>query len=252
MKLNVFEDVREMGNAAAILAAGKLNDAISKRGYARMTMSTGSSQLMFIEALLKQDVDWSRVTAFHLDEYIGLPVTHPASFRKYLKERFFKMIDCGRVVYVDADYEYPERTIAVLTEAIREEPIDIAFIGIGENAHIAFNDPPADFATKEAYIVVNMDDACKAQQVGEGWFASVDEVPKTAITMTAYEIMRSLSIISFVPYEAKAKAVFNTLTSAGRDEMVPATLLLEHNDMSLFVDKGSASLLGGDIIAKYS
>jgi len=252
MKLNVFEDVKEMGNAAAMLAAGKLNDAIYQKGHARMTMSTGSSQLMLIEALLKQDVDWSRVTAFHLDEYIGLPFTHPASFRNYLRERFFDKIDCGKVFYVDTDFEYPERTIAVLTEAIREEPIDISFIGIGENAHIAFNDPPADFGTKEAFIVVNLDDACKAQQAREGWFASADEVPKTAITMTAYQIMRSLSIISFVPYEAKAKAVYNMLTSAGRDEMVPATLLKEHNDIRLFIDKGSASLLGGDIIAKYS
>ena len=251
MKLSVYEDAIVMGKAGAELAAEKLNTAISQKGYARMNMSTGYSQIEFIKALLEQDVDWSRVTAFHLDDYIGIPGTHPASFRRYLRERFFDKINCGKVYYIDTDYESPESVIKTLTEALREEPIDVSFIGIGENAHIAFNDPPADFETQEAFIVVTLDEACKAQQVGEGWYSSIDEVPKKALTMTAFEIMRSLSIISIVPYKAKAKAINNMLNSAGRDNMIPATLLKEHSDLNLLLDRESASLLSEEILAKY-
>ena len=252
MRISVYDDLKEMGKAAAILAAEKLNKAISQKGHARMNMSTGKAQFQFLESLIEQDVDWSRVTAFHLDDYIGIPDTHPASFRRFLRERFFSKIDCGKIYYIDADSEHPETVIKTLTEAIRAEPIDVAFIGIGENAHIAFNDPPADFETKEAFIVVALDEACKAQQVGEGWYSSLDEVPKTAITMTAYEIMRASSIISVVPHKVKAKAIYNMLNSAGRDNMIPATLLKEHGDLSLFLDKESASLLSGELLARYT
>ena len=177
---------------------------------------------------------------FHLDEYADLPETHPASFRKYLKERFVEKVQPLKAVhFVDGTAE----GIAPLTEELRSAPIDIGLIGIGENGHIAFNDPPADFDTKEAYIIVNLDDACKRQQMGEGWFASVDDVPKQAVSMTAYQIMQCERIVSCVPYAVKADAVRKTLSADKTTNLVPATLLKEHKDFILYLDMDSAAYI---------
>ena len=165
MKLHIKKDAAELGCAAAELTAKLLREAIEEKGFARLILSTGASQFETLQALVKEDVDWSKVTMFHLDEYVALPEEHPASFRKYLKERFINLVHPGTCYLVDGDPD----SIPHLTELLREAPVDVGLIGIGENAHIAFNDPPADFQTRDAYIVVNLNDTCKKQQVGEGW-----------------------------------------------------------------------------------
>ncbi len=228
----------DLGIAAAKVTAEKLRAAIAKKGNARIILSTGASQFETLDALVKEDVDWSKVEMFHLDEYVNLSITHPASFRKYLTERFINIVHPKAAYLVDGDH--PEETIAFLTEKIQEAPIDVALIGIGENAHIAFNDPPADFDTKESYIIVNLDTKCRMQQVGEGWFAGIDDVPAQAISMTAYRIMESDTIISAVPHAVKANAIRMMMESKETTNMVPATLLKEHKDFYLFVDENSA------------
>lgn len=241
MKMFCLKNPAELGKVAAAQTADLLNKAISEKGYARLALSTGASQFDTIKSLILEDVDWSKVEMFHLDEYVGLPESHPASFRKYLKERFVQHVNLKKAWFVNGEGDVQEN-IKQLTQEIRKEPIDVALIGIGENAHIAFNDPPANFDTKEAYIIVNLDDNCKKQQVGEGWFATVDDVPKQAISMTVYQIMLSKVIISCVPYKVKAKAIKDTLEN-DTTNMIPATILKTHPDFNLYIDEDSASLI---------
>lgn len=240
MKLEILKNDTELGKKAAQYAAKLLNRAIEENGEARLVLSTGHSQLSTINELVKQEVDWSKVEMFHLDEYVALPETHKASFRKYLKERFINLVNPKAAHLVSGEGSI--ENILKLTEELRKAPIDVALIGIGENAHIAFNDPPADFETKEAYIKVKLDDVCKKQQVGEGWFPTLADVPNEAITMTVYQIMQSKKIISCVPYLVKAQAVKNTLESEITNQ-IPATKLKEHDDWVLFLDEESASLI---------
>lgn len=178
---------------------------------------------------------------FHLDEYVGMPMTHPASFRKYLKERFIDKVHPGAYFFVNGEGDI-QKNIETLTQEIRKAPIDVALVGIGENGHIAFNDPPADFETHEAYIVVNLDERCKKQQLGEGWFATMADVPNQAISMTVYQIMQSKAILSVVPGLRKAQAIQNTLEAPQVTNRIPATKLREHSDWELFLDSDSASL----------
>lgn len=247
MNLHIEKDAAALGRAAASLTAALLRQAIGERGEARIVLSTGSSQFETLAALVQEDVDWSRVTMFHLDEYVALPESHPASFRKYLKERFIAKVDLRAYHLVDGD----PQSIPGLTRLLRQAPIDVGLIGIGENAHIAFNDPPADFSTKEAYIVVDLNERCKQQQVGEGWFAAVEDVPRQAISMTAYQIMQCTHIISSVPHAVKAKAVADTLHSPVVDPMVPASLLKTHPAFDLFVDEDSAAMIGHAEIVEF-
>lgn len=212
MEIKVFDTSKELGKAAAVFSAQVLNRAIAEKGKARLLMSTGASQFDTIEALRDADVEWDKVEMFHLDEYIGLPETHPASFRKYLKERFLSYVDIRKAHLVNPDNGV-EPALELLTREVRAGEIDLGLIGIGENAHIAFNDPPADFETKEAFLVVNLDEACKKQQMREGWFATIEDVPKQAISMSVYQIMQCKTILSCVPYAAKADAVKKTLES---------------------------------------
>ena len=248
MKITVSENKVALGKAAAKFIAEKINQAISEKGEARIVLSTGASQFETLEALVKEDVDWSKVIMFHLDEYVALPITHVASFRKYLNERFVDIVHPGAAYFVDGEGDV-EANIADLTAKLREKPIDIGVIGIGENAHIAFNDPPADFETKEAYIVVNLDDRCKMQQVGEGWFATIDDVPKQAISMTCYQMMECACVVSPVPKAVKADAIYNVLSSDKVDPMIPGTLLKTHADFHLFVDKDSAAKCSDEMLA---
>ena len=224
------ETALELGKDASRLAALKINQAISDYGSARIILSTGASQFETLEALVKEDVDWSKVEMFHLDEYVNLPESHPASFRKYLKERFVNLVNLKKAYFVDGNN--PEESIKYLTEEITKAPIDVALIGVGENAHIAFNDPPADFKTKESYIIVNLDEKCRMQQVGEGWFKSIEDVPKQAISMTPYRIMQSRTIISAVPHAVKANAIKQMMENEVKNT-IPATLLKKHFDMHL-------------------
>lgn len=239
MELRICKNSEELGKSAAKYVAQLLKDVIAEKGYARLCLSTGASQFDTLKALTKESgIKWNCVEMFHLDEYVDLPITHIASFRKYLKERFVDKVGPLKAVnFVDGTKE----GIAHLTEQIRKEPIDIGLIGIGENGHIAFNDPPADFDTKEAYIIVELDERCKKQQMGEGWFETIDDVPKKAVSMTAYQIMQCKHIVSCVPNAVKAEAIKNTLTAKEVTPMVPATLLSTHPDWILYVDENSAS-----------
>lgn len=249
MKIIVCKSHIELGEKAADAASLIINKAISEKGSARIVLPAGASQFEIIKALLKKEVDWSKVEMFHLDEYINLPETHPASFRRYLKKRFVNHVNLKKAYFICGEGN-TEKNIQELTVALRRQPIDLGLIGIGENAHIAFNDPPADFETKEAYIVVNLDDKCKRQQVREGWFADIDDVPDKAITMTPYQIMQCKSIICSVPFEVKADAVKLTLESDLTNE-IPATILKQHEDVSLFFDEDSISKVNSKILHKY-
>ena len=241
MKITVGKNVDEMGSLAAELAAGKMLRAIAEKGSARIVLSTGESQFAVIKHLVTKELPWDKVIMFHLDEYVGIPETHAASFRKYLKERFIDLVHPKKAFFVCGEGDI-QSNITTLTNEIREAPIDLALIGIGENAHIAFNDPPANFAASEAYIIVNLDDTCKKQQVGEGWFAGIGDVPNQAISMTVHQIMLSDTIISCVPGKRKAQAIRDTLSAPSVTNMIPATKLREHKDWHLFLDKESASL----------
>lgn len=239
MKVHILQDAQELGEAAASLAAQIINEQIAEKGKVRLILSTGASQFETLEALVKKEIDWAKVEMFHLDEYVGLSEQHPASFRKYLKERFVNLVPIQMVHFVNGEGDI-EKHIEELSREIRKELIDLALIGIGENAHIAFNDPPADFATKEAYIVVNLDENCKKQQVREGWFPGVDAVPQQAITMTVHQIMQSRVIISSVPHKVKANAI-RAFFEQDVNNNVPATTLKTHANYTLFLDKESAS-----------
>ncbi|MCI8888913.1 MAG: glucosamine-6-phosphate deaminase [Hungatella sp.] len=239
MNIHVYENTEEMGRQGAAQIAEKLRKAIARRGEARLLLSTGASQFETITALTKEDVDWRKVTMFHLDEYVELPESHKASFRRYLKERFVNLVPLKEAVFVNGEGDV-KANITYLTERIKEQPIDVGVIGIGENGHIAFNDPPADFETEESYLIVNLDQRCKQQQVGEGWFATEDEVPRQAVSMSVRQIMSCRSIVSMVPHKVKAEAVVNTL-SREITNLVPATILKTHEDWSLYLDADSAS-----------
>jgi glucosamine-6-phosphate deaminase len=204
-----------------------------------LVVSTGSSQFETLQSLLHEKIDWENIEVFHLDEYIGLPVSHNASFRKYLYERFINHIRIKKFHSVDVEGDITQK-INELTLEIRKKPIDLGLIGIGVNGHIAFNDPPADFDTREAYIIVNLDDQCRLQQVNEGWFRTVEDVPDKAVSMTVWQIMQCKTIISCVPHLVKADAIFKTFTGK-TNNMVPATMLKQHNDFHLYLDANSAS-----------
>ena len=241
MIIHILSTPSELGKHAADAVAEKLNAAILEKGEARLLVSTGSSQFETLAALAESSVNWSKVSVFHLDEYIGLDAEHPASFRKYLYERFIRKIPVHAFYPVDGNGDVAAN-IRRLSEEILKKPIDVGLIGIGENAHIAFNDPPADFDTREPYLVVHLDERCKLQQVNEGWFPSLEEVPPTAISMSVHQIMQCKIIISVVPHQVKAEAVSMTLLNELTD-LVPATMLKKHADWQLFLDAASASKL---------
>ena len=249
MKLIVSKTKEELGTAASRHAARLIREAIARQGYARILLSTGASQFPFFEEFVREDIDWSLVEMFHLDEYVGISENHPASFKRYLLDRFVNKVNPGKVHLINGEAA-PEDTIRELTALIKEAPIDVGLIGIGENGHIAFNDPPADFNDTRSYKVVTLDERCLKQQIGEGWFKTVEETYKQAISMTCPEIMRCRSIISVVPYAVKAEAVYNTLTQE-ETPLVPATLLKRHSDFTLYCDSDSAARLDENIIAKY-
>ena len=237
MEIRICENADALGKSAAKFVADELRKTINSKGYARIALSTGASQFDTLKYLVLENVDWSKVEMFHLDEYVDLPESHPASFRKYLKERFVAKVGKLKAVnFVDGTKE----GVAALTEKITCEPIDIGLIGIGENAHIAFNDPPADFDTQESYIIVNLDEACRRQQLGEGWFPTIDDVPRQAVSMTVSQIMKCKQIVSCVPYAVKSNAVMKTLTTKETTNLVPATKLKEHSDFTLYLDMDSA------------
>jgi glucosamine-6-phosphate deaminase len=246
MKLTIFPDKHTLARAAAAQAAKTIRGAVRERGSARIIAATGASQIEFLEELTKAPhITWDRVEMFHLDEYLGIPATHPASFRKYLLERLINKAGISRYYLLEGDGD-PEQVIAEVSAQIRSAPIDVAFVGIGENGHLAFNDPPADFETDDAYIVVELDEACRRQQLREGWFKSLDEVPRRAISMTVRQILRSRQIICLAPESRKAEAVAKCF-GGEISPMAPASILRRHANAFVYLDKDSAALLRPEI-----
>lgn len=242
MQVQVFPDSRALARAAAQEAGSRIRAAIASRGRARIVAATGNSQIAFLGELTQApNLDWSRVEMFHLDEYIGLPVDHPASFRKYLLERLIRPAGIAGFHLINGEAD-PIEVCKELGRKISAELVDVAFVGIGENGHLAFNDPPADFKTEEPYIVVELDEPCRRQQVGEGWFKSLDDVPKRAITMSIPQIMKSRAIVAVVPEARKAAAVRMCLEGEISPK-APASILRTHPDTMLFLDTESAALL---------
>lgn len=249
MKLIVHNTKEELGLASAKHAASLIGEAIEKQGYARILLSTGASQFPFFTEFVKQPIDWNKVEMFHLDEYVGISENHPASFKRYLLDRFVNVVHPGYYYLINGEKD-PEETIAELTAILNEKPVDVGLIGIGENAHIAFNDPPADFDDPRAYKVVTLDDRCLQQQIGEGWFKTVEETYKQAISMTCSQIMKCRHILCVVPYKVKAEAIYNTLSREVTPE-VPATLMKRHADCTVYTDADSSALLTQELIAEY-
>jgi glucosamine-6-phosphate deaminase len=247
--LKVFPDKIQLGQAASEQAANAIKQAIADRGQARIIAATGASQFEFLKALVATPgIDWSRVEMFHLDEYVGLPITHPASFRKYLLERFIEPAGIRHHHLLDGENN-PQEVCRRVGHEISAAPIDVAFVGIGENGHLAFNDPPADFETNDPYIVVNLDEACRRQQVGEGWFAGVDDVPKQAISMSIKQILKAREIVCIVPDARKAEAVRNCFENEVSPQF-PASILRTHANTVVYLDAESASLLNPNTISK--
>jgi len=243
MEIKVHKTAGELGKAAGVETAKLIGDAIQKNGSANIILATGTSQFEVLRQLIAEPgIDWSKVVMFHLDEYIGIPISHPASFRKYLNERFISKVPHLKAAYLINGEADPKKECERLNSIIAQHPIDVALVGIGENGHLAFNDPPADFDIEDPYIIVELDYDCRKQQFGEGWFKSIEDVPKQAISMSIKQIMKSGNIICSVPDERKATAVKNTLKKPVSN-LHPASILQNHPHCSIYVDNASYALV---------
>jgi glucosamine-6-phosphate deaminase len=245
MNINIYNTKQELGVAAAETGAEAIRRAIKENGIANIILATGASQFEMLEQLKKcKDIEWSKVNAFHLDEYVGIPETHPASFRKYLRERFVKFVPkLASFTFINGDESDLDKECSRVGDLIKKNQIDVAFVGIGENGHLAFNDPPADFDTDLPYLVVDLDLDCRKQQMGEGWFETIDDVPRQAISMSIQQILKSKVIIVSVPDRRKAMAV-RCAVEGPVSNMCPSSILNTHDVCYLFLDLESASLLG--------
>jgi len=251
MRIKVFEDKNSASRAAAEQAARAIRHAITQQGDARIVAATAASQIDFLDALTrKPGIDWRRVELFHLDEYVGLPVTHPGSFRKMLLQQLISKTGITNYHLLEGDAADPAEAARHVSRIIASRPVDIAFLGIGENGHIAFNDPPADFDTEEPYIVVELDEACRQQQVGEAWFADLSQVPTQAISMSVQQILKAKEILAVVPDNRKAQAV--RLCFEGEiSPIAPASILRTHPDATIYLDKSSASSLSAATLRRF-
>jgi glucosamine-6-phosphate deaminase len=243
MKVVICPDRETMGAQAARGGADRIRHAIKERGTATIVVATGASQFTMLDQLVREpDVDWRQVSAFHLDEYLGMPMSHPASFRRYLKERFVDHVPLRKFHFIDGEAVPAAAECARLGQLIGDCRIDVAFIGIGENGHLAFNDPPADFVTEQPYLLVELDEACRRQQLGEGWFPTLDDVPRQAISMSVRQILRAQGIVCTVPDARKADAVVAAVEGPITPQ-VPASILQEHHDATIYLDPPAASRL---------
>lgn len=251
MRVQVLAKRNALAEAAAREAAETLRRAIRQNGEARIVAACAASQMEFLEALTSAaGIDWEKVELFHLDEYIGLPKTHPGSLCRFLQEHLVSKTGIVRCHFLEGEKNARE-VIRQANEAIRRAPIDVAFVGIGENGHVAFNDPPADFETTEPYLVVNLDRTSREQQVAEGWFSRLDAVPKQAISMSIKQILRSKQILAIVPGARKAKAV-KACFDGPVSPMAPASILRTHPDATIYLDTASAALLNPEILSAYA
>lgn len=240
LRVEIFDKTSDMGEASATFVAGKLNEALNEKGSASLILGTGASQYPFLDAFLKKELDWTKINLFHLDEYIGLSDKHPASFRRFLKERIADKVNPKNVYYLKGDADDIDAEIRRYEKLLKDNPVDVACIGIGENGHIAFNDPAvADFNDPHYLKVVEMDEACRKQQVGEGWFPTINDVPKEAVTLTVTAIMNCKALSCTVPDERKSEAVYNTLSGA-ISTSCPASIMRKHSEAVLFLDRFAA------------
>ena len=243
MLVKVFNNKVALGLAAAEHAATTIRRAIDERGRSRIVVATGASQFEFLDGLTRiPGIDWKKVETFHLDEYIGLPISHPASFRKFLMERLVAKTGIIHFYAIEGDSPDPFAVARDVGRQLATAPVDIAFLGIGENGHIAFNDPPADFTVEDPYIIVNLDEACRRQQVGEAWFPDISQVPKRAISMSPRQILKASELVVIVPDKRKAQAVQACLEGE-IGPMKPASILRQHPNATIYLDRDSASLL---------
>lgn len=247
MKITIAKDQYELGRIAGMTAAELIRKTIAEKEHANIILATGASQFETLHQLINEPVEWSKVTLFHLDEYIGLPVTAPASFRKYLQERFLVNVPPLKAIYLIDGENDAAAECERLNNIIKNHPIDVALVGIGENGHLAFNDPPADFETEEPFIIVDLDKKCREQQLAEGWFDSLDEVPLQAISMSIQQIMKSKQIVCSIPESRKATTVKDCIEKPVSN-LYPASILRLHSDCYYFLDKDSAALLSPEII----
>jgi len=248
MRLRVFEERNSLGHAAAEQAAAAIQKAIRENGRARIIGASAASQFEFLEALTATpEIDWARVELFHLDEYIGLPMTHPASFCRFLQDRLISKTGITQYHLLDGEKD-PAEVIRGTNEAISASPIDVAFVGIGENGHLAFNDPPADFVTEEPFIVVNLDEACRRQQVGEGWFPTLETVPTRAISMSVRQVLKCKEILAVVPGPKKARAI-KACFDGSISPHAPSSILRTHPNATIYLDRESAALLNAQTLA---
>lgn len=243
MNIQIEKNAQSLGIVSGKLAANTIRKAIAENGEANIILATGASQFETLQQVISEtETDWSKVTIFHLDEYIGLPITHGASFRKYLIERFIEKVPALKEIHLINGENDPKEECKRLAALISKVAIDLAFVGIGENGHLAFNDPPADFETEDPYIVVDLDEGCRKQQWGEGWFKTLDEVPKQAISMSIKQIMKTKHLICTVPDERKSEAVKNCLENEVSN-LYPASILQLHPNCNILLDENAASKL---------
>lgn len=246
MRVIMCEDKHEMGYQAAQLGISLIKEAIERKGQAVIVVATGLSQFSLYAHLGEANLDWSKVEAFGLNEYVNLPDTHPSSFRYYLKTRFVKKVQhLGAFHAVNGDAEDLNAEIERLNALIREKDVDVAFLGIGENGHIGFNDPPANFETNAPYIVVELEERCRRQQVSEGWFATLEEVPRQAVTMSVRQILKAKNLVCSVPDQRKARAVAMCLYDQ-ISVYAPCTVLRTKKECTLLLDRPSSLLVMGD------
>ncbi|MGI9487495.1 MAG: glucosamine-6-phosphate deaminase [Geminicoccaceae bacterium] len=246
MRLSIHDDKEMLGQVAAREGADAIRAAIGTRGRAIIVLATGVSQFEMLDVLVREEIDWSKVTAFHLDECVGLGIEHPASFRRYLEERFVRHVSgLGEFVAIDGTSADPNALLTRLNRRIAKETVDVCFAGIGENGHLAFNDPPADFDVDESFILVELDETCRRQQMGEGWFETFDDVPSQAISMSIRQMMMSRRLIQSVSDARKAKAVLDAIEGPITNAH-PASIIRQHGDCCLHLDPAAASMLSAD------
>lgn len=249
--LRIYPDRPTAAAAAAHHAATLIRTAIAQRGDARIIAATGASQIEFVAALVAApDLDWSRVEMYHLDEYVGLSIDHPASFRRYLLDRLIEPTGITRYHLLDGETD-PAATCREVGASLQSAPIDVAFAGIGENGHVAFNDPPADFTTTAPYLVVDLDEGCRRQQLGEGWFPTLDDVPHQAITLSVQQLLRVNQVITLVPDARKAAAARACLEGPVGPE-APASILRQHPGNHFYFDREAAALLSPAFLAHHA
>jgi glucosamine-6-phosphate deaminase len=247
LKVKVFRDRAALGRAAAGAAAARIR-ALQQRGrFLNLLFASGLSQVQTLQALRDEPgIRWERVCAFHMDEYVGLPADAPQAFGQFLRDRLFNGLPLGQVFYIDGNAPDLKKECERYARLLQEHPLDLGLMGIGENGHLAFNDPPANFETEEPYLIVTLDERCRLQQVGEGWFQSPEQVPAQAISMSVRQILRSRQLVATVPDLRKADAVKNALDGPVTPQC-PASIVQQHENCSVFLDEAAASRLSGEM-----